>query len=178
MALISGHQLPRTAARGGASSARADAGNNNIKPARNQPKTHHMPTRRIQVQPVYGAPSERAYCRLRLPSRMINEYIVEHGEERFLWVGAPDTLCLGGHGEGRVPIHILDVRERRGSIYRHFRQVMFPSDLAKKMRGGEAVEITRDGDTIQLRFGRPIFGAEAHAAAARPEQPTQDTSMA
>ena len=123
-----------------------------------------MAVRRIQVQRVYGAPSDRSYCRLRMPSRMINQYVEEHGEERYLWVESPDTLCLGEWGEGRVPIHILDVRERRDYVYRHYRQVMFPAGLARGMRQGDRVDITRKGDAITLKFRRDIFNVDERAA--------------
>ena len=116
------------------------------------------------MQSVYGAPSDRTYCRLRLPSGMISQYVEEYGEERHLWVESPDALCLGEWGEGRVPIRILGVRERRRHIYRHFRQVMFPVWLTGGMRRGDRVDVTREGGTITLKFGRDILGVDGRAA--------------
>ena len=116
---------------------------------------------KIQVQSVYGAPSGRSYCRLRLPREMAERYVAECGEYRHISVESPDTLRIGGEVAGGRPIRILGVRERRGLTFRHFRQVLFPPDLSKHMVRGEEVEVGRDGDSIMIRFGRAAFGEAA-----------------
>ena len=105
---------------------------------------------------MYGAPSDRVYYRLRLPSGMANEYADEHGEQQYIWAESPNTLCIGPIAHGSR-IRILDVREMRKAVYRHFRQITFPVELAKNMQGGEEADVTRDGDIIRLEFGRKLF---------------------
>lgn len=116
-----------------------------------------MVIRKIQKQPVYGTPTDRAYCRLRLPQDMAFEYVAEHGEWQRIWVESPDTLCIGPGAAG-AEMRILNVREMRRAIYHHFKQVMFPVELSRRMLAGEDVDVTRDGNVIRLKFGRAAFG--------------------
>lgn len=119
-----------------------------------------MYTRRVQMQPVYGAPSARSYCRLRLPRKPTTRYVARHGDRRFIQAESADTLVIGSTG---IPIHILDVRELRGVVYVHFWQVMFPARFSAGIRGSD-VRITFDEDTIRLKFGGAMFDVEAQAA--------------
>lgn len=82
-----------------------------------------MYARKVQMQPVYGAPSGRSYRRLRLPRRPTTRYVAEYCDRRLMRAESADTLVIGGRG---TPVHILDVRELRGFMYVHFWQVMFP----------------------------------------------------
>lgn len=116
-----------------------------------------MPVRLLQTQPTYGAPDDRKYFRLRLPYKIISAYVEEYGEDRAVWVGSPTTLCIGDAGDGRDPIHILAVKERRDARYSYFWQVLIPPHLAGGMRGGDAVNVTRSGSIIRLKFGRSVF---------------------
>lgn len=116
-----------------------------------------MVIRKIQKQPVYGTPTDRTYCRLRLPQSMAFAYVEEHGERHRIWVESPDTLCIGPGAAG-AEVRILNVREMRRAIYHHFKQVMFPVEMSRRMLAGEDVDVTRDGDTIRLKFGRDAFG--------------------
>ena len=114
-----------------------------------------MVIRKVQKQAVYGEPSKRAYYRLRLPHDMASKYVEECGEQQHIRVESPDTLCIGP--DDGADIRILDVREMRKAIYKHFRQVMFPVWLCGGMEAGDEVDVTRDGDTIRLKFGREMF---------------------
>lgn len=116
-----------------------------------------MAVRKIQAQPVYGAPSNRTYCRLRLPRPLAKQYVEEFGEWQYVWADSSRTLRIGGD-DGGHPVHILRVREMRNAVYKHFWQVMFPIALSAEMRGGDEVDVTRDGDTLRLVFTRDIFG--------------------
>lgn len=127
-----------------------------------------MPVRKLQVQPTYGTPTGRKYYRLRLPYRMISQYVKEHGEDRAVWVGSASTLCIGDKGGGRTPIHILGVKEMRDARYSRFWQVMIPSHLAEGMQGGDRVNVTRSGSTIRLKFGRNLFDVKTQAPIAQP----------
>ena len=115
-----------------------------------------MPARRLQVQPAYGAPTDRKYYRLRLPYGMISKYVDEHGTDRAIWVGSPTTLCIGDPGDGRTPLHILPVKERRGVRYSRFWQVLIPTSLSANMRKGDRVNVTRSGSIIRLKFEHEI----------------------
>ena len=123
-----------------------------------------MATHKIQVQNIYGSPTPRSYLRLRLPRAMTEDFVAEHGENLFIRVISPDTLQIGGPASGGTPVRILDVKERRGITIRHFRQVMLPVKLSGGVGRGEPVNITREGDIIQLKFGRALFGVETQAA--------------
>ena len=127
-----------------------------------------MATHRIQVQRTYGAPTNRSYHRLRMPRTITEQYIAEHGENLFIKAVSPDTLRIGGPSSGGMPIHILDVKESRGIAVRHHRQVMFPVKISAGMNRGDPVDITREGDTLVLKFGRAIFDVETQAAATQP----------
>ncbi|MBI1658952.1 MAG: hypothetical protein IS632_09330 [Thaumarchaeota archaeon] len=120
-----------------------------------------MHVRKIQAQLVYGAPSDRVYYKLRLPLNMVRQYVEEYGEDRHIWVESADTLCIGGERDDALPIHILSVRElRKGRpVWRYYWQVLLPPALAKNMRKGDDVKITRDNDTIRLKFGHDAFDA-------------------
>lgn len=65
-----------------------------------------MHVRKVQAQPVYGAPSGRYYCRLRLPRGPTTRYVAEYGDRRFMRAESADTLVIGDRG---IPVHIWDV---------------------------------------------------------------------
>ena len=115
-----------------------------------------MPTRRLQEQRAYGAPTGRKYYRLPLPHGMASLYVAAYGDGQRVWVGSPTTLCIGDRDDG-LPVHILGVKEVRGARCHTFWQVMFPAALSVGMRKGEEVNVTRSGRTIRLKFGRAIF---------------------
>lgn len=127
-----------------------------------------MAIHKIQIQHVYGAPSNRSYCRLRLPRNMAEDFVAEHGENQLIRAESPDTLRVGGPASGGMPVRLLDVRERRGIVIRHFRQMMLPVDLSGEIRRGEPVDITREGDTIRLKFEREIFDVDERDVPDRP----------
>ena len=127
-----------------------------------------MAIRKVQIQHVYSGRSNRSYCRLRLPRNMAEQYVAEHGENQLIRAESPDTLRIGGPASGGTPVRLLDVRERRGIIIRHFRQVMIPVGLSGEIRRGEPVDITREGDTIRLKFEREIFVVDERAVPDRP----------
>lgn len=111
--------------------------------------------RKVQVQPGTGT-STRTYHRLRLPNDMATEYVAEYGEYRYIRVVSANALQIDGDHTG-IPIHILDVREGRGLIYKHFKQIMFPRVISGGMIQGDVVDVSRDGDHITLQFDRDIF---------------------
>ena len=54
-----------------------------------------MYVRKVQAQPVYGAPSGRYYCRLRLPRGPTTRYVAEYGDRRLMRAESADTLVIG-----------------------------------------------------------------------------------